>query len=282
MNDIEHFALSEHCRNLRALDKTLQGLKNRRWAAKKANLPPQVIVPMEAAIVTISQSYDAHDKGLGGFRRFLDEEIQAWLAEPNGVGDKIIYLMGLIPQLCEFPSPAYLHSYCGFAVKNGVAPRATRGKKLGHNALLTATIIGRIVPPIIKLTGEPDKNGRVRALSPYRGPYEDRKLWTLKTHPPMREPGECPFCDEATAKNKKHREGHDYTRQRTAIGEDCSNLGGAHWTDGHRDNDARRIVGREVLIDLWRTGHGQKPRYGMKESQGAADNHIERALHAVL
>lgn len=283
MNNIEHYALSEHCRNLKALEKVLQGLNNRRWAAEDAGRPAVVLVPIDAAIATLALSVASHGDGLRTFSEFLPDEIRAWLAEANGVSEKnILYVMGLIPQLDEFPAPGHLLSYCGLAPKDGRAPIKAKGKRLGHNGFITGVAIGRVAVSIIKMSGGVDKNGRVRSRSPYRDVYDDRRAWTMESHPPMMLHGECAFCDEATAWTKDYRAQHEHERQRKSVGKDCSNMGGVHWTDGHRHRDATRVIAREVFIDLWRTSRGQEPRYGSKEGQFSDDAKKAIALSAVV
>jgi hypothetical protein len=63
-----------------------------------------------------------------------------------------------------------------------VAARRRKGQQANWstNAKTRAYLI---VASCIKVDGKPDKNGKPRALSPYRAKYDERRAWTEVTHP---------------------------------------------------------------------------------------------------
>lgn len=180
----------------------------------------------------------------------LTEGGDEWLADvvehinaTVGLGPAILYVTGLLPPLPGFQTPPKLWRYLGLHVSDGAAVRARRGELVGFSLELRAYALQRIADPIIKRGG------------PYRSVYDERKLRTLQTHPPMTE--DCPSCMLALKKTAEHRETKAYTRVRTAPSQDCANVGGIHWTDGHRHRDAMRVVAKQVWRDVWRVAHGK-------------------------
>lgn len=171
------------------------------------------------------------------------ENLVDWIAETVGVGPTVIYVAGLIPPLAAFANPAKLWKYLGLHVEDGKSVRVKRGELAGFSLELRAYALQRIADPIIKQGGE------------YRDLYDSRKAHTLDTHPPMN--GMCPSCELAMRKTKEHRDGKHYTRERKAPSQDCANVGGIHWTDGHRHRDAMRIVAKAVWRDAWKAAHGK-------------------------
>lgn len=113
-----------------------------------------------------------------------------------------------------------LWSYCGWVPfrkrqKGQLANWSVEGK-------MRSFIIAEAA---IKLTGEPDKNGKTRARSPYRDVYDRRKAHTEgRVHSV-----ECPPCGPKGSPAQP----------------------GDPWSDKHRHIDAVRIVAKELLKDLW-------------------------------
>jgi hypothetical protein len=90
----------------------------------------------------------------------------------------------------------------------------------------------------LKLDGKPDKNGRPRALSPYRTEYDKaRALSADKVH-------------TAECRNRK-----PYWQAPNGCGISAHPEWGAigtPWRDGHQHNDALRKAGKQFLKDLYR------------------------------
>lgn len=178
-------------------------------------------------------------------------EPEAWLlnvldllAEREGLGPTVLYVLGRVPPLAAFANPAKLWKYLGLHVADGRSVRAKRGELAGFSLELRAHALQRIADPIVK-----------NKQSAYRAVYDERRAHTLTTHPPMTE--DCPTCMGALKKTDEHRDEHAYTRERKAPSMDCANLGGIHWTDGHRHRDAMRVVAKAVWLDVWRAAHGK-------------------------
>ncbi len=187
-------------------------------------------------------------------RRLANEalagEAEPWLVavveyvtETIGLGPTVLYVVGLIPPLPAFSSPAKLWKYFGAHVVDGVAVRTKRGEWAGFSPELRAHALYRIVDPIVK-----------ERKSPYRSVWDERKSTTILTHPPMTE--DCPSCMLAINQTAEDRAGKAYTRERKALSRDCSNVGGIHWSDGHRYLDAVRVCGKQVWRDVWRVANG--------------------------
>lgn len=107
----------------------------------------------------------------------------------------------------------------------GVAARRQRGVRANWNAdaKMRAYLIAK---SCIRQSGQPDINGKVRPLSPYRTVYDKRKENTAGR------PHATP-CVRCGPKGKAAQVG-------------------SPWSDAHRDADALRIVAKEILKDLWR------------------------------
>lgn len=172
------------------------------------------------------------------------ESVVDWVAETAGVGPAVVYVVGLIPPLSDFANPAKLWKYLGLHVEGGASVRAKRGERVGFSLELRAYALQRIADPIVK-----------ERTSEYRTLYDERKAYTLTTHPPMTE--DCETCLLALKKTAEHRETKAYTRERKAPSQDCANVGGIHWTDGHRHRDAMRYVAKRVWLDAWKVAHGK-------------------------
>lgn len=188
-------------------------------------------------------------------RRLVKEavasDVEPWLAavvdyvgETVGLGPLVLYVCGLTPPLNAFANPAKLWKYYGLHVSDGSAIRAKRGELAGFSLLLRSYALQRIADPIVK-----------ERESLYRTVYDERKEHTLVTHPPMNE--DCPTCALALKKTSEHRDGKAYTRERKAPSMDCANLGGIHWTDGHRHRDAMRVTAKRVWLDVWKAANGK-------------------------
>ena len=164
-------------------------------------------------------------------------------------------------------------SYCGLHVlSSGRAPSGSDLSKLksefpdkGWSPRLRAYAIVRLADPCIK-----------HRASPYRGVYELRRERTSLTHPNMLKEGAgCEYCDKAYAKN----------RSTGKKGWDCSGLGGFHWTDGHSFADAKRVVAKAILKDLWLVENGLVPVVGSQpllDTDAPASTNVALEAHTEL
>lgn len=202
----------------------------------------------------------------------------------HGLNAACYLLAGMVPPLSEMDGPASLWRYIGAHVVDGSAPKRRKGQRASWKSEAMAVAIARIGDPIIKMTagtvtvtkGKAAGTTYEREASPYRLLYDDRKAATLDTHPPMftyDDDGnqtktlahpDCEDCQTAVGLTEQERAERDYTRERKTVGRDCANVGGIHWTDGHRHADARRVMVKEVLKDLWRVENGYEPRVGQR------------------
>lgn len=210
-------------------------------AEELLNLTPRYIDELERVEASLKRQLP---------KAALAGDMEPWLAavvshtkETLGLGPTILYVAGMIPPLSDFATPPKLWRYLGLHVSEGHAVHAARGEMVGFSLELRAFALQRIADPIVKQGG------------PYREVYDARKLHTLTTHPPMTE--DCPSCMLALKKTAEHRDSKKYTRVRKAPSQDCANVGGIHWTDGHRHRDAMRVVAKQVWRDVWRVAHGK-------------------------
>lgn len=245
-----HLSLSHKAGEFRAVDKMLRAVDNRRGAFE--GTWPEAAADLTSAFV----------KDLESLRRGLYREVgkimaasdvfRPWLEHTRGISAKGVGLLtGCLPFPQDMETVSATWKYLGLHVVDGEAPRRKQGEWSGFSSEYRAYALYRVGDPIIKVGG------------PYRQVYDDRKAHTLDTHPPMLDEGEgCETCDEAYARTRKERAEHEYSRERQAPRYDCANLGGVHWTKGHRHADALRVTTKEVFVDWWRVAHGQSPRTG--------------------
>lgn len=165
--------------------------------------------------------------------------VAAYVEALNGLGDFTFVMLGQAStriSLREFYNPSCLHKHYGLHPK----------EERNCPPIRTSYATNRLVEPVIRL-GE--GGGALRQV------YDDRKAHTLDTHPPMLEEGEgCEDCDRAYEKR----------RATGKNGWDCDNVGGVHWKDAHRHQDAIRYTSKKILTDLWRVEHDQPPRVGQR------------------
>lgn len=166
------------------------------------------------------------------------EPVWEFVNETRGLAGASFVFLGAMPPLTEFAGPRKVWKYCGLHVVNGAMPRMVRGESGGFSPQLRAQAIVRLAEPCIKTGG------------PYRIVYDNRKHHTTTvSHPPMLEEGAgCEFCDAAYEKRRKTKKN----------GWDCSSVGGIHWRPSHRNVDARRVMAKAILKDLWRVENGME------------------------
>jgi len=110
-----------------------------------------------------------------------------------------------------------LWSYCGLGDANRRHRKGeTQEEALAAGSKFTKSLIWNMSQSCLKMTGEPDKNGLVKARSPYKNTYDD-----ARAHYDLREGQPCDKCK----------------------GEPCRPI--------HRHNMAVRKVMKTMLCDLW-------------------------------
>lgn len=179
-----------------------------------------------------------------------------FMQETHGLGHSVPFLCGLLPPMIDlgiemadketgelrphfFPNVAKVWKYLGLHVEDGSAPRRKKGEFSGYSSELKSIALVYIGEPVIKAGG------------PYRPVYDERKAHTMERHAPMPVDG-CEFCAEAGAKNK-------------ALGKkkyECADVGGTHWTKAHIHADARRVMTKAIIADMWAVSNGKQPRFG--------------------
>lgn len=251
--------------NVRHLAKQALGIEDMH---KSLTLQMGAFVRMGLPEAALAEAKDAHaalkrkcdQLKRATWRAMKGEAIYDFAESVHGLGPAVSLFLGNAPELTEFPSPAHLWSYCGLIPGKG----RKKGQRAMYSPRLKAYAIARLAEPCVKLKGGEDKNGKALALSPYRDVYDARKARTTQTHPPMMEPGECEFCDRARSETKALRAKKNQARERTTVAMDCANVGGVHWTDGHRHADAMRVTAKAILLDLWLVENGYEPRWASK------------------
>lgn len=246
----DHASLRLRAMQYRAAEKVLMANTQQKRVLGEV-LPDIALAPLNALI-------DAEKPIVSALGRELPKLIAGsplgdWISETRGLSKSLVLLLGSMPPLNEFWCHSAVWKYVGLHVSDGRAVKRERGKKTGFNLILRAYAIARVATPIVKVGG------------PYRGVYDLRKAATLESHPPMLDDDgalahpDCEFCDEAVGRTKALRTGRRTTRARTAPSFDCANLGGPHWTAGHRHADAQRVIAKAVLRDAWRVVRGMPP-----------------------
>lgn len=170
--------------------------------------------------------------------------VSEWVDSTHGLGPAVYLFLGSIPPIYEFATVGKLWRYCGLDVREGRSPKRARGEMAKFNPFARAVAIARLANTAMKVGG------------PYREVYDRRKDFTLSTHPAMVDDG-CVFCDMARGDTKRERAAKNQTRERTALAKDCANVGGTHWSVGHRHADALRVTAKAIVRDLWRTANHQ-------------------------
>lgn len=181
-----------------------------------------------------------HDQCAG----YLDgTPLESWIEQSPGLGKPSLSVVtGMMPYPTTFDTVSSVWRYLGLDTvdDDDGGRRARRMSDGGHDPELKSFALYRVGGPLIRQVNN----------NYYREVYDRRKRYTHDTHPPMLDEGEgCDMCDHAYA--ERRRQGKP--------GLDCENVGGFHWKPAHRDNDARRIMVKEVMKDWFRAARGQVP-----------------------
>jgi hypothetical protein len=251
MNPLVYEALNTECKILKRTEKMVLGTERQLETFIEDGIPEVVVQANLHAIQVTRRELASRKRALP---KFVKEEPEGiFIEHTTGLSSAVLFLLGLLPPIIEFPTVSKLWKYLGLDVRDGGrSPKREKGKRAGYDSFLRAVAVVRIGDPLIKCTD-----------SPYRRLYDNRKEYTLITHPPMEEEaGVCPFCDAARGRTKEHREASHQKRERKAEGWDCAGVGGPHWSKAHRHADARRVMVKAVICDLWRVSHGMSAKLG--------------------
>lgn len=137
-----------------------------------------------------------------------------------------------------------LFQYC--AVGDPKERRRERGKKTKFNPLVKPRL-HMVIEPCIKLTGEPDKNGRIKKRSPYRDVYDEQKeLYTGRIHSIK-----CHQCGGKSPDQEAKQREFEESGQKVRLKNDIPVEAGTPWKPGHIDGHAKLMVKRAFLRDTY-------------------------------
>jgi len=275
VRDEKWFALQHEAAKFAAIEKMRVASELRLWQYKEREFPPELVEPLVVAMA-----------GLRSSERKLERECAAivsdtpegdWFEAVPGFGASWTYTFGQLPiQPGDYDTVSGLWKTFGLHVHEGRAVKRKAGDSGSHQRfrqVLRGFILYRVTLPHIKMNGGEDKNGRTLRRSPYRDVYDVRRERTMETHPPMLDEGEgCEHCDLAYSKTREKREASHQQRDRKTVAFDCANLGGVHWTDGHRHADALRVTGKAIIRDVYRIWNGQEARFVGEGGQYGLDD----------
>lgn len=266
MDEETHLLLAKRAGDFKRIDKMLRATENRIRQFEDMGWPP--VLDAETKVRELSADLesilDALSDEIAGIME--ETEFAPWIEEASGIGLHGVGLVtGLLPRPQTIDNVRSTWALLGLHVgEDGRAPRRKRGEWSGFDPLARAYALYRTAIAAWK-------------QGDYRHVYVERREHTLETHPPMFEEDdpsndlahpECLTCIEAVEKTKTERDEHEYDRARQAPRYDCSNLGGVHWTRGHRHKDAIRVTTKEIFKDWWRVAHGQAPLLGQGRDDG--------------
>ena len=230
---------------------------------KWGTVPDIALLPMEEARALLRRS--ANSLKREGRQICVGEPLYEFVENTVGLSNAVFMFVGCLPPFTAFANVSKLWKYTGlYVTPAGKAPTGAdlaalkkENPDAGWSPEMRAHAIKRLAEPCMK-----------NRESPYRGVYDQRKQRTLFTHPPMLEEGAgCEFCDACYEKRRKTKK----------TGLDCANLGGHHWKDGHRHNDALRVTAKAILLDLWLIENGMPAVLG---GQSGLDTHKHDAPSA--
>lgn len=260
--------------DFRRADRDLRSNENKRRAYEDMGWPSAMEVANDAYIEALAK-WRTDLKGVMGEVMAERHEYAEWINAVPGLGfDSMGLVTGLMPYTPEDTYTVSAAWRCaGLHVADGRAPKRQAGTFLGFDVELRAYWLYRVGKVAAEMRSPGD--------NPYRVTYDERKEHTVETHPPMLGEGEgCEYCDLAYSKTRQKREASHQTRERQSVAMDCCNVGGRHWSDGHRRADALRVATKEIIKDWWRVGNGQEPH----ALHSLPDNHFsverEAATHA--
>lgn len=278
-------ALQVEASKVSALEKLRLATELRIWQYRNRGFPDALVAPLVSALDEVQRGERALKKECAKIANGTAEA--EWFDAVPGFGSAVWYVLGALPiQPGEYDTVSGLWKTFGLHVHDGSAVKRRRGESGPHQRFrqeLRAWALYRLGEPHLKLRGGEDKNGRSRPRSPYRDTYDERRERTNETHPPMLDESgdllhpECEHCLAAVAWTEEHRKGSHQQRERKTVGKDCANVGGTHWTDGHRHADALRVMTKAILRDIWRVWNERDPKYSGDRGHPSTDTHMAPA-----
>lgn len=166
--------------------------------------------------------------------------ISKWLLEQKGCGTKMSGMIISEFDIHKAGTPSAFWSFAGLAVRDGKAPRKTKGEKLPYNSYLRSKLVGKdtLADCLIKANGPSAKNPQIW-YELYAN--EKHRRESMRVDVCMACEGKKKVVDKETKKKRK-----------------CKNCGGtggpAPWgmSQMHRHNVAKRKMIKMFLLDLWK------------------------------
>jgi len=243
MNKATYEGLRNKARQRHLLQKMSKGLQLQMSAWDRQGIPPLVHPAPEVALKELDRMVNVINKEMAVLVN--GTAIGDFMQDTRGLGIAVPFLVGLLPPMEDFDNVAKVWKYIGLHVENGKAPRRKAGEFSGWNAELKSIALIYIGEPAFKARG------------PYADVYYRRRSRMEEIHPEQWVDG-CEFCVEAKAKNKKAgKEKYE-----------CTDVGGIHWKRAHLYADARRVMTKAIIADIWAVSNGKQPRFG--QNRGAA------------
>lgn len=158
------------------------------------------------------------------------EKIYPWLKKQKGIGPTLAGVIISEIDIHKAETVSALWKFCGLDVRDGKAPRPTKGQKLGYNGWLRTKLVGVAADCMLKCRSE---------WREHYDNYKHRKQHTLVD--------QCAGCDGKGKAKKGEGKGKKC--------KNCNGTGGpAPWgeSDGHRHRAAMRYMTKMFLAELWK------------------------------
>lgn len=202
----------------------------------------------QAFLAKVSSSFETVEKeGMKELKRLLKgiPVYEQYLSGIRGVGPALSAILISSIDINRADTPSKIWRYCGLAVDNvtGRAERMVKGQRAHHNPWLKAKVMHVLGGCLIKAN-----NPTYKAI--YDGRKNRRKNQIVE---------KCMGCDGTGKRAKVEREVEVElgTKKPRAAAKcwNCDGTGGpAPWgrDDSHRELDARRVMVKMFLADMWR------------------------------
>jgi len=220
-DEITTIHLHDYWRMYQDLLKIDVAQQNRLKARDRSNIAAQYNVPLQVSLGHIQDAKKALDKALHNLlkQHFMFD----WVEDIKGFGAVgFAGIIGVLGDLNQFPNPAKVWKYMGMYVVDGRAPKRTKGELLEYSPM------GRTACHLIA-------EGLVRQnKGKYREKYDTRRA-TILERDRTGESG-CPF-------------GHKHLDKKKQVLA-CIKADDLGEHSAHVDNDAKRVMVKELLKDM--------------------------------
>lgn len=166
MNEREHNALQVAVKQMLLMEAQYIALGQQVRGMRKDGVVEPVLVALAEAVEVLKAQVRQQKRDIGGMCQ--REPAMQWATTVHGLGNAVALVLGLMPQLSDFPNPAKLWAYGGFA--------PSQGRKAGQNHRYSHEVHSKA----IKRLAEPCMKHR---LSPFRAVYDRRRAHTVLSHP---------------------------------------------------------------------------------------------------